>query len=79
MSSTVAFITGVMFVLLVYALFSMANLESDELVFEGEENGIGLSNRKYELSCQTCRKLKAHIEVEPRVFECCKCHRRTYL
>ncbi|MFS0822195.1 hypothetical protein [Bacillus sp. 1P02SD] len=35
--------------------------------------------RRVELSCQTCRKLKWHREIETYLFECMKCKRRVDL
>lgn len=47
--------------------------ESGELVVtEG-------SRKTFDLLCANCRKFKRHREVEPRVFECTKCNRRTNL
>jgi acetyl-CoA carboxylase beta subunit len=34
------------------------------------------SGRKVVLSCQSCRKLKNHIEIEPNLFQCVKCKRQ---
>lgn len=33
-------------------------------------------DRKVVLSCQTCRKLKNHVEIEPNLFQCVKCKRQ---
>jgi hypothetical protein len=35
------------------------------------------SGRFVTLSCQTCRKLKRHRELEANLFECVKCKRQT--
>jgi uncharacterized paraquat-inducible protein A len=70
----VNFALGVMSVLLAYAFFSTSEEEEEET----ELVVNGLSTKLRELSCQTCRKLKNHREVEPGVFECVKCHRRIY-
>jgi uncharacterized paraquat-inducible protein A len=69
------FCLGVMSVLIAYAMFSDNQLEEAE---EAEVRINGVSSKLIELSCQTCRKLKNHREVEPGVFECVKCHRRIY-
>lgn len=72
--SWISFATGCVTVLLAYAMFSQQHLEEEEeteLVING-------SGKLREFSCQTCRKLKNHREVEPGVFECVKCHRRIY-
>jgi hypothetical protein len=70
------FCIGAMSVLLAYAFFSPSDEEELE---EGNELIVnGLSNKLIPMSCQTCRKIKNHREVEPNVFECVKCHRRTY-
>jgi ribosomal protein L37AE/L43A len=70
------FCLGAMSVLLAYAFFSPGYEE--EIEDEHELVVSGLSNKLRELSCQTCRKLKNHREIEPGVFECVKCHRRIY-
>jgi predicted SprT family Zn-dependent metalloprotease len=77
MSGVVTFVTGAMSVVIAYALFSIKTNEYEEI--EETEDVSNVSTKRYELSCQTCRKLKFHIEVSNRVFECCKCHRRIFL
>jgi hypothetical protein len=72
----ISYITGVMSVLLAYALFSSSTEEED--ISEPEFVVNGVPNRLREFSCQTCRKLKNHREVELGVWECVKCHRRIY-
>jgi hypothetical protein len=78
----VAYITGGLTALFMYALFSSKQEEFEviEDSTELEDVPVGnFSNRIYELSCQTCRKLTNHKEVEFKVYSCCRCKRRTYL
>jgi len=37
------------------------------------------SGRHVTLSCQTCRKLKRHKEIEPNMYQCVKCKRHVDL
>lgn len=77
MSNFIIYMTGVMSAFIAYALF-MHGTEED-LEEEIEESGLTVntvSGRLMELSCQTCRKLKRHREIEDRLFECTKCKRR---
>jgi NAD-dependent SIR2 family protein deacetylase len=75
--SLVSFITGGMTVIMAYAFYSVGiDDEEDELGVE--ENNVvvnDFSGRYVTLSCQSCRKLKRHKEVEPNLFQCTKCKR----
>ncbi|WP_342043334.1 hypothetical protein [Bacillus sp. OTU2372] len=68
--------------LITYALFcSVLEDEKEEIVVE---DGAGvqikdLSGRYVTLSCQTCRKLKKHREVETNLYQCIKCKRHVDL
>lgn len=69
--------------MLIYALFS----ENEEQAQEIEEAGVDhteleindFSIRHVTMSCQTCRKLKRHKEIEPNLFQCVKCKRHVDL
>lgn len=65
-------------VLMVYALFSEELPEAaPKRELKSESFPINDSKeRKVVLSCQTCRKLKNHIEIEPNLFQCVKCKRQ---
>jgi hypothetical protein len=74
----VSYMTGVITVLIGYALFSSG--QNEELDLEEEEFGSSIldndgTGRYVTLSCQTCRKLKKHKEIRPNVFQCAKCKR----
>lgn len=74
--SWVSFISGGMAVLFAFALF---NNEKEEIEMEQERavgDGFAISTGRYvTLSCQTCRKLKRHQEIETNLYECSKCKR----
>jgi hypothetical protein len=74
----VSYVTGAMTVLLAYAMFTSHEEEETELV-EGESEssfaGNDFTGRYVTISCQTCRKLKKHKEIQPNVFQCVKCKR----
>lgn len=78
----VSFFSGIFTVLITYALFSRVMEDEPEEVFMDKESGIvvnHLSGRYVTLSCQTCRKLKKHREVETNLFQCTKCKRHVDL
>ena len=73
----ISFGTGAILMAFVMGLFS-----SDEEVDEEEKthsDGLAIHSsdgkRRVTMSCQTCRKLKIHVELEPYLFECVKCKR----
>jgi acetyl-CoA carboxylase beta subunit len=72
-----------MSVIMTYAIYSAGRdaEESDLVEDESEENIIvnDFSGRHITLSCQTCRKLKRHKEVQPNLFQCVKCKRHVDL
>jgi acetyl-CoA carboxylase beta subunit len=78
--SWASFITGGIYALFMYALFTS---DSEDDAFEDyiiEENGSEImvndfTGRYVTLSCQTCRKLKKHKEVKPNLYQCVKCKR----
>jgi acetyl-CoA carboxylase beta subunit len=76
--SWVSFICGGMTVLIAYALFSSDREEEVETVPAAGETDLivnDFSGRYVTLSCQTCRKLKRHKEIQPNLFQCTKCKR----
>lgn len=78
--SWISFITGGVTVLFVYALFTSNEEEEMELAEAEDETELnmvvnGPSGRLVTLSCQTCRKLKRHKEIQPNLFQCTKCKR----
>ncbi|PAE33338.1 hypothetical protein [Bacillus sp. 7884-1] len=75
--SWISYITGGMTVILAYAFYAVG-MEDEEAELAVEENNLmvnDFSGRYVTLSCQTCRKLKKHKEVEPNLFQCAKCKR----
>ena len=79
----VSFITGGMSVIMANAIFTSIREEEEELAIADrtEANVVvnDLSGRYVTLSCQSCRKLKRHKEIEPDVYQCTKCKRHTDL
>lgn len=72
-------IVGGMTVLMAYAFFAMDEDEAVEKI-KMKDNGHTIVNmpsgRLVTLSCQTCRKLKKHREIETNLYECTKCKRK---
>ncbi|MEH7086704.1 hypothetical protein V7139_28845 [Neobacillus drentensis] len=78
----VSFFSGITTVFITYALFSrVMEEETDEFVMDDEAGLVvnDLSGRFVTLSCQTCRKLKKHREVETNLYQCTKCKRHVDL
>lgn len=78
----VRFCMGIITVLSIYALFSSVMEEDTEEILMDKEAGVvvhDLSGRYVTLSCQTCRKLKKHREVETNLYQCTKCKRHVDL
>jgi acetyl-CoA carboxylase beta subunit len=74
--SWVSFITGGLTVIMAYAFFSAGAEDDEELAAEESDLVVtDFTGRFVTLSCQTCRKLKRHKEVEPNLFQCTKCKR----
>jgi acetyl-CoA carboxylase beta subunit len=76
----VSFITGGMTVIFAIALFTSGpevdmEEESIELTSESDLAINGQYGRHVTLSCQTCRKLKRHKEIQTNIFQCSKCKR----
>ncbi|WP_458414514.1 hypothetical protein ACNQFZ_06515 [Schinkia sp. CFF1] len=68
-----SFFTGAFITAFAYAMFS-SDRDSEDDVFEDEESD-GSTGRYVTLSCQTCRKLKKHKEIEHNLYQCTKCKR----
>lgn len=69
------FAIGVMTTLFAYALFSSNEQDEEEMEVEETNEEVEVHDfqaRHVTLSCQTCRKLKRHKEVEPNLFSMCK-------
>ncbi len=75
-----SFITGIIGTLFAYALFlNDNNEEEDEFENDDEIEVNDFANRHVVMSCQTCRKLKRHKEIESNLFQCTKCKRHVDL
>lgn len=79
-----SFVIGLVSAALAFAMFSESGEETEadeEVVSDSEHTGLtdvdihDFSSRHVTLSCQTCRKLKRHKEVQPNLFQCVKCKR----
>jgi hypothetical protein len=80
--SWVSFVSGGITVLLAYAMLTSDEEETEiETAAESETDLVvnDFSGRYVTLSCQTCRKLKKHKEVQPGLFQCTKCKRHVDL
>lgn len=79
----VSFISGSVTILFFYALFSSSTEGENELELEStgrNELIVNSSTGRYvTLSCQTCRKLKRHQEIETNLYQCTKCKRHVDL
>jgi acetyl-CoA carboxylase beta subunit len=78
-----AFIAGVISTTMLFALLKDNEGEWEE-VEEGprEQSEVEINDftgRNVTLSCQTCRKLKRHKEVESNLYQCVKCKRHVDL
>lgn len=77
----VSFMTGVIGTAFAFALFTSHQEDEIEMdpIVEEELKVNDFSGRHVTLSCQTCRKLKRHKEVEPNLYQCLKCKRHVDL
>lgn len=82
----ISFISGSLMTAFAYALFTSDREEDEELeemeLDQGEQDDLvvnGHKTRNVVMSCQTCRKLKKHKEIEPNLFQCFKCKRHVDL
>ncbi|WP_339147618.1 hypothetical protein [Sutcliffiella sp. BMC8] len=69
----VSLVTGVL-----VTSFAVCIFKNKEDVLEecDMDNEVFSSGRLLTLSCQTCRKLKRHREIQEDLFECTKCGRQ---
>lgn len=72
----VSFVTGVVVTVFGYSIFTVDKYEEEEFTEEEDILIHDFQTRYVTLSCQTCRKLKRHKEIETNVFECTKCRRQ---
>lgn len=69
------FFMGVVMTVFTYVVFTHKQ-EEEEIEEQGGDMEVhDFQSRHVTLSCQTCRKLKKHKEVEPGIFQCVKCKR----
>jgi ribonuclease PH len=73
------FIIGAVSIMIAYGVFTYDPEEEIEEEAEQDANVVINGRKYYQMSCQTCRKIKNFREVEPRIFECTKCHRTVNL
>jgi acetyl-CoA carboxylase beta subunit len=71
--SLVSFICGGMTVMMAYAFFHSG--QDKEMAADPSSGEKESSGRYVTLSCQSCRKLKRHLEIEQNLYECSKCKR----
>ncbi|HHY72311.1 MAG TPA: hypothetical protein GX497_03620 [Bacillus bacterium] len=71
------FIVGAISVMFTYALFKGKDEDDEEL--DNEDDDGEFTGKHVTMSCQTCRKLKKHREVEHNLFQCTKCKRHVDL
>ncbi|MGD6871248.1 hypothetical protein ACQCU1_03510 [Sutcliffiella horikoshii] len=70
----VELLTGVLVTSFAFCLFG-SQQNKDDLETDDKIEIVEITGRHVTLSCQTCRKLKRHREVESNLFECTKCRR----
>ena len=77
------FFVGSITTMMIYAFYTMGKeSEEDELEVEAAEGEVEVPDfqaRHVTMSCQTCRKLKRHKEIEPNLYQCVKCKRHVDL
>ncbi|WML38721.1 hypothetical protein RCG19_16155 [Neobacillus sp. OS1-2] len=79
------FILGGMTVIFSYAFYCAGmddgtDVEDEDLGQEDSNLVVSdFSGRHVTLSCQSCRKLKRHKEVQPNLYQCVKCKRHVDL
>jgi acetyl-CoA carboxylase beta subunit len=75
----VSFIAGIICSTMLFALIKDNEEEWEELDEVSDDPGEieinDITARHVTLSCQTCRKLKKHKEIESNLFQCLKCKR----
>ncbi|KMY49583.1 hypothetical protein [Peribacillus loiseleuriae] len=78
----ISFLTGAMGTAFAFALFSNNDDAEIETEFETDDSELEVNDfsvRHVTLSCQTCRKLKRHKEIEANLYQCTKCKRHVDL
>jgi acetyl-CoA carboxylase beta subunit len=79
-NEVITFIAGIICSTMLFALIK-DNLDEWEEIEEGPQQSsddLEINDdlfRHVTLSCQTCRKLKRHKEIEHNLFQCVKCKR----
>lgn len=68
-------VAGSILTLFTYCLFTSDEEDNLDDQHEDELEVNDFSTRHVTLSCQTCRKLKRHKEIEQNLFQCVKCKR----
>lgn len=71
----VDFISGAMTAAFAYAMFKGNDNEFEIDDEEMDEDPDHFTGRHVTLSCQSCRKLKKHKEIEHNLYQCTKCKR----
>lgn len=80
----ISFLTGTTIAAVAFALFTSSHdEEEDDIVIDEETESElvvnGHKKRHVIMSCQGCRKLKRHAEIEPNLYQCIKCKRHVDL
>ncbi|KEF40098.1 hypothetical protein M670_00113 [Schinkia azotoformans MEV2011] len=76
----VDFLSGVMTAVLAYAMFKERDEPEEDDILENDEGYLNNYEdddfgRTVTMSCQGCRKLKRHREIEHNLYQCTKCKR----
>lgn len=74
-----SFTIGVLTTGFVIALFTNEEKEEPDEEKKEEQEVNNYTGKIVTLSCQTCRKLKRHKELQLYLFECIKCKRKVDL
>lgn len=77
------FFIGGITTMMIYTFYTIGKeSEEEELEVEAADGEVEVHDfqaRHVTLSCQTCRKLKRHKEIEPNLYQCVKCKRHVDL
>ncbi|WP_342515479.1 hypothetical protein [Sutcliffiella sp. FSL R7-0096] len=68
----VSLVTGVLVTSFAVCIFRNKEDVQENMLVGGTKS----PGRLVTLSCQTCRKLKHHLEIQEDLFECTKCGRQ---
>jgi hypothetical protein len=72
-----SFMIGSITALFAFGLFTS---KVDEVMETDDSLQVNdFSSRRVVMSCQSCRKLKPHVEIEPDLYQCPKCKRHVDL